>query len=205
MSHQFVFALLTYLIAAASPGPSNMALMAVAMNQGRRAAIAMALGIMCGSMFWGVMAVIGFASLLTTYAQLLTALKMLGALYLFWLAAKALRSGLSASVELTQQTPAPMPLNKHIQRGLHLHLSNPKAIFTWLAIASLAANENGTWSDNVCLLITCMTIGATVFISYAIIFSSAVIRRWYCRWQRALNFLLALVFGVAAGKLMYAD
>src|SRR5450830_1563237 len=136
MSHDFLLAVLTYLIATASPGPSNLALMTVAMNHGRRVALAMACGIISGSTWWGAMAVLGFAGVLQTYAEVLVLLKVIGAAYLFWLALISLRR-----VFVTASTSTSLPESRatfaaHYQRGLKLHLSNPKAIFTWLAIAS---------------------------------------------------------------------
>ena len=204
MSHQFMLAILTYLIATASPGPSNMALMVVAMNQGRRAALLMAVGIIMGSMFWGVMAMLGFAGILHTYAQLLSILKMLGAAYLLWLAFKSWRAAFTTTTFANQSSQQLAPII-HAQRGLHLHLSNPKAIFTWLAIATLAAQDSTSWRDNVTLLGVCVAMGSTVFITYAVVFSSALVRRWYLRWQRGLNLVLTLVFGLAAGKLLCFD
>ena len=42
----------TYLIATASPGPSTMAIMATAMRDGRGPALALAAGVVTGSLFW---------------------------------------------------------------------------------------------------------------------------------------------------------
>ncbi|MEC5293525.1 LysE family transporter [Aurantimonas sp. C2-6-R+9] len=59
----------TYLIATASPGPSNMAIMGVAMERGRMSAIVLALGVVTGSMFWALLAVTGLSAVLSTYAN----------------------------------------------------------------------------------------------------------------------------------------
>ncbi len=41
-----------YIIAAGSPGPSNMRIMSVAMDHGRRSALVFAAGVVSGSIFW---------------------------------------------------------------------------------------------------------------------------------------------------------
>ncbi|WP_338405350.1 LysE family transporter, partial [Achromobacter xylosoxidans] len=46
----------TYLIATASPGPSTMAIMATAMRDGRGPALALAAGVVTGSLFWALLA-----------------------------------------------------------------------------------------------------------------------------------------------------
>jgi threonine/homoserine/homoserine lactone efflux protein len=70
-----------YVIAAGSPGPSNMRIMGVAMQQGRQAALTLAAGGVIGSIFWGVMAAMGISALLTRYAEVLTVLKIFGCLF----------------------------------------------------------------------------------------------------------------------------
>ena len=49
----------TYLVATASPGPSNLAIMGTAMRHGRAAGLTLAMGVVCGSMFWAVLAATG--------------------------------------------------------------------------------------------------------------------------------------------------
>ncbi|MFZ6861933.1 LysE family translocator [Undibacterium sp. Ji67W] len=205
MSHYFLLAVISYLVATASPGPSNMALMAVAMNQGRQAAFAMACGIVAGSLFWGAMAVLGFATLLNTYAQLLTLLKLFGAAYLLWLAVKAWHTAFAGRLASPTCLSERTALKKHFHRGLQLHLSNPKAIFAWLAIVTLASQGASGWRDSVCLLVVCVGIGAMVFGSYALAFSFSAVRMWYQRWQRWLNAILGAVFASAAGRLWCSD
>ena len=205
MSHHFLLAVVSYFVATASPGPSNMALMAVAMNQGRQAAFAMACGIVAGSLFWGAMAVLGFASLLNTYAELLALVKLLGAAYLSWLAIKTWRTALAGRLASPTCSSERSALKKHFRRGLHLHLSNPKAIFAWLAIVTLASQDTSGWRDSVCLLVVCMGIGAMVFGTYALAFSFSAVRGWYHQWQRYLNAMIGAVFASAAGRLWCSD
>ena len=81
-----------YIVATASPGPSNMAIMAVAMNRGRRAGLAIAAGIVTGSLLWAAIAATGLSSLLATYSDALFVIKIAGGLYLLYLAWKAARS-----------------------------------------------------------------------------------------------------------------
>ena len=54
LSPGLTIALTAYAIGVASPGPSNMAIMATAMSQGRQYALALAAGVVCGSVAWGL-------------------------------------------------------------------------------------------------------------------------------------------------------
>lgn len=74
------------MMAAASPGPSTTAIMGAAMGQGCASAIALALGVISGSLFWGVLAATGLSTVLAAWAPAIFAIKICGGLYLLWLA-----------------------------------------------------------------------------------------------------------------------
>lgn len=83
-----------YVIAAGGPGPGTMAIMTVAMGQGRRPALALVAGVITMSFVWGLIAATGLSALLARYAQALVINKTVGGLYLLWLAFKSARSAL---------------------------------------------------------------------------------------------------------------
>lgn len=76
--HQLLIVFAAYVIAAGSPGPSNMRIMGVAMARGRGAALMLASGVVSGSIFWGFMASTGISALLARYAQALLVLQVFG-------------------------------------------------------------------------------------------------------------------------------
>lgn len=82
LSHELILIYTTYFVATASPGPSNMAIMGTAMKKGRGAALALAGGVISGSMMWALLAACGVLTVLATFAQLLIVLKIGGGLYL---------------------------------------------------------------------------------------------------------------------------
>jgi hypothetical protein len=55
-----------YFVGTASPGPSNLAIMSLAMSAGRRSALTFALGVVSGSFFWALLASLGLSALLAT-------------------------------------------------------------------------------------------------------------------------------------------
>ncbi|MFT7401631.1 MAG: threonine efflux protein [Hydrogenophaga sp.] len=81
-----------YLLMTASPGPSNMAIMGVAMTTGRRDALTLAAGVLRGSCLWGLAAALGLSTLLMGYAHAMGVLKILGGLYLLRLSFQSARS-----------------------------------------------------------------------------------------------------------------
>jgi threonine efflux protein len=195
-----------YIIGAASPGPSNLRIMGVAMHQGRKAALLLAAGVISGSFFWGVMAATGLSAILARYANVLFALKIVGGLYLLFLAIKAGRSALTADpgVEHTlSATPAVSGFGLY-RRGLLMHLTNPKALLGWVATMTLGLGPYTTPETVVVILAGCAALSVTIFCGYALVFSTAPMIRGYRRARRWIEGTFALVFGAAGVKLLIA-
>lgn len=193
----------TYIVNTASPGPSNMAIMGMAMNAGRRPALWLAAGVVSGSWFWGVLAALGISQLLAAYSTGLIAMKIVGGLYLLWLAYK---SGRSASQ--TDAPPNTATAGKDVSaralylRGTAMHLTNPKAILSWLAIVTLALPPGAPLPVVLTVVAGCMTLGVLIFFGYALAFSTPTARRIYTASRRWFEGLLAAVFGVAGLQLL---
>jgi len=192
-----------YLLGTASPGPSNLAIMGAAMTAGRRRALMMALGVVSGSLVWGLLAAFGLAAAIASYATALTALKIGGGCYLLWLAFKSARSALStaheqeASVSPSVESPA-----RSFARGAALHLTNPKAIFVWLSIVALGLPKAATREDALFVVLGCAAIGLLVFCGYAVLFSTARARSIYRALRRWFDATLAVLFGFAGLRML---
>ncbi|MGA7777741.1 MAG: LysE family translocator [Paraburkholderia sp.] len=203
LSANVLLAYTAYFVGSASPGPSNLAIMSLAMGSGRKAAFGFALGVMSGSFSWALLATLGLSALLATYSQLLVAIRIAGGLYLLWLAWKSARSALTPYKPETDIARTPEPFGRLYVRGLLLHLTNPKAILVWLSIVSLAVPASGgTATHTLTVVLGCMGIGVFVFSSYAVLFSTATARRVYGSIRRWLDGSLAVVFSVAGLKLL---
>ena len=203
LSHELILIYTTYFVATASPGPSNMAIMGTAMKTGRGAALALAGGVIGGSMLWALLAACGVLTVLATFAQLLIVLKIGGGLYLLWLAFKAGKSALRRPDE-AQFAPGDekVAYGKLFRQGILMHIGNPKAILTWVAIMSVALKPGATAAALPAILCGCAAICVIVFCGYALLFSTAVMSAFYRRIRRGLDALLACCFGIAGLKLV---
>lgn len=193
-----------YVVATASPGPSTLRIMGAAMMHGRRAALALAAGVLGGSMIWGLTAATGVTALLTRYGEALVVLKVLGGLYLLHLAVKAGRRAFTGEAEVTAAARAVTTprLGRLFVQGLLMHLTNPKAVLAWVALVTLGLGAGATWRDAATILAGCAVLGATVFGGYAIVFSTAPMVRLYRRARRCIEGALAVTFGLAGLRLL---
>lgn len=191
-----------YLLMTASPGPSNMAIMGIAMSTGRRDALVFASGVICGSFFWGLTAALGLSAVLLRYAQAMDTLKFLGGLYLLWLALKSARSAWRPSRAAGATTTSDSPQLRLYLRGLALHLTNPKAILSWLSVVAVGLPSAALPAAALAVVGSCLALGAIVFGGYAIAFSMPAARRMYMAMRRSIESIFALVFCYAGLRLI---
>ena len=203
--NQLLLVYIAYIIAVASPGPSNMTIMGVAMSQGRAPAIVLAFGVVTGSLSWATLAATGVAAVLATYAQALFFIKIAGGLYLLYLAYKSARSAFSkpaAQADMPENMGGRPEYWKLYRRGLLLHLTNPKAILGWIAVMSLGLKPGAGPSTLAAIIGGCGALGIIIFCGYALLFSTAPAIRIYQRSKRYIETVLALFFGFAGIKLL---
>jgi len=194
-----------YFIAVVSPGPATMALAATSMTSGRAAGVSLALGVYTGSFIWACLTTAGLAAILTAYAGVLTVLKIVGGLYLLWLAWKSFRSAMrSDDLHLASLANKSLTHRQLYFKGLALHLTNPKAIFAWLSMISLGIPPGAPTSIMAVFIGGCLLIGCTSFVGLAILFSTGPVRRGYTRARRYIDGFVAVFFAAAGVKLLTA-
>ncbi|MBP0592563.1 LysE family translocator [Paraburkholderia sp. LEh10] len=201
LSANLLIAYSAYFVGTASPGPSNLAIMSIATSDGRKAALAFAAGVVCGSCFWATLAALGLSAALLAFSGLMAGLKIFGGCYLLWLAYKSGRAALRPAHAKASTPNAQLSLRRLYARGALLHLTNPKAILVWISVVALASPAGGS-APMLTMVAGCLTIGVLVFGSYAALFSTPLARRIYLSIRRWLDGGLAVVFGLAGLKLV---
>lgn len=109
-----------------TPGPDMSLFLARTVAGGRRAGIFAMLGGMAGCCIHTLLAAIGLSALLAASAAAFTALKVIGAGYLLWLALDAVRNG--SALRLRGTAAAPQPAFRTFLVGLGVNLTNPKVV-----------------------------------------------------------------------------
>jgi len=192
-----------YVIGTASPGPSNMAIMAVAVQRGRMPALMLASGVITGSVTWGLLAGFGLATALSLWGNVFVALKLVGGLYLLWLAYRAGRSALTRAQTARKYADSFGATNKQLYlRGVAMHLTNPKAIFSWAATISVGLPSSPSTHDVLIALSGCFFLGILTFFGYALLFSTNTAQRAFAATRRWFEGTLAIIYGYAGVRLL---
>lgn len=200
--------LLAALVAGASPGPATLAIAGTSMSPttrrggGRRAGLALAAGITCGSLTWSVAAAFGLGAVMLANVWMFEVIRYVGAAYLLWLAFKSARSALSPKALAT--TALTGSARSLFLKGLALHLTNPKAILFFGSLYAIGIPP-GAAPAQLALVIAAVGLqSALTFHGYALLFSVPAMTRAYIRLRRPFEAVFAAAFGLAGVKILMA-
>ena len=117
---------------ALTPGPNMIYLISRSISQGKRAGLVSLAGVALGFIFYMLSAVVGLTALVMAIPLAYDALRIGGAMYLAWLAWKALKPGAGSPFEVRALEPHSDP--KLFAMGLFTNLLNPKAAVLYLSL-----------------------------------------------------------------------
>jgi threonine/homoserine/homoserine lactone efflux protein len=191
---------LIYLVTILSPGPATLAIAATSMESGRRAGLALAAGVLTGSLVWALIAAFGLGAAIAAWAPAMVALKIIGGCYLLWMAYKSARGAMSGAAPKARGAKG--GLKRLWLRGLAIHLTNPKAVLFWGALFSVAVKPGLGFAALAPMLAMCGCLGAFCFGGYATLFSTRRATDLWLAARRPLEGGLAAVFGLAGASLL---
>jgi len=201
--------ILTFIVASAllalTPGPDNIFVLAQSAVHGRLAGVVITLGLCTGLVFHTSVVALGIATIFQTSAAAFNTLKIIGALYLVYLAWVSFRSG-SESIDLSARNF--QDLSVLYRRGIVMNMTNPKVSIFFLAFLPQFANmERGA------LLPQIIILGMIFMVVAMIIFSTIAMLAGYlgeamtrsASAQKALNKIAGVIFVSLALKLALAE
>ena len=118
------------LILIITPGPDMTLFLSQTINGGRGRGFASMMGATAGLLVHSMLAAFGLSALLVASTTAFTAIKILGAVYLLWLAVQAIRHG--SSLSLKTGTPVRTSLYRAFAMGFGVNLLNPKIVMFFL-------------------------------------------------------------------------
>ncbi|MFB9625654.1 LysE family translocator [Nonomuraea helvata] len=150
------------LLGAMSPGPDFAVVVRRSAASGRLYGMAAATGVAVGVFVWVVAAATGIAALLATSAMAFTVVKVVGAAYLLYLGARALRSALRSGGELKLDLPDPGRRNAWaaFAEGLFTNVLNPKAALFFVALMPQFVSSGSSVGET--LVLSLIALAGTV-------------------------------------------
>jgi threonine/homoserine/homoserine lactone efflux protein len=129
----FASVVLIHLIAAIAPGPSFVVSVRTAANDGFGAAVGLALGFGFGAVLWAATAMAGLAVLFELVPVLFTALKLVGAAFLMFIAVMMWR-GADAPLETPIDNMVSRTFGSAVKFGFFTFATNPKPAIFFAAV-----------------------------------------------------------------------
>ncbi|SDI41454.1 LysE family translocator [Nonomuraea jiangxiensis] len=150
------------MLGAMSPGPDFAVVVRRSAVSGRRHGMAAAAGISVGVFVWVAAAATGVAALLAASAMAFTVVKVVGAAYLFYLGARALRSALRGGGKPELDLPDPGRRNAWaaFAEGLLTNVLNPKAALFFVALVPQFVGSGALLED--ALVLSLIALAGTV-------------------------------------------
>ena len=126
------------------PGPSVAFILATTLRAGRRNGLAATAGVETGYLVHVLGAVVGLSAVIAASAQLFTAVKVLGAAWLLWMAWRSLRAPSEGTLaDLGPARAAGVRPSTAFSRGLLVGALNPKTAVFYLAFLPQFVSPDG--------------------------------------------------------------
>ena len=186
-----------------TPGPNMIYLISRSISQGKSAGLISLAGILLGFVFYMACASLGITAFLFAVPYAYDTIKILGALYLLWLAWNAVKpNGVSAfqTIELKPDSPTKLFL-----MGFLTNLLNPKIAIMYLSLLPQFIQPN-----HGSVFIQSMTLGTiqilvSVFVNVLIVFSAGSITNFMNRkpiWAQIQKWMMGTVLSALAIRLL---
>lgn len=136
------------------PGPTLMMVLSYALTQGKRVAVASALGVATGDLIAMTLSVIGLGALFLASATAFTVLKWIGAVYLVYLGIKMIRSTLGPqSAPSLMDKPAGQSAHKVFRDLATVTALNPKSNTFFVAFVPQFIDPTAAFAPQAAILI----------------------------------------------------
>lgn len=198
--------LLAYLAAClvlfVTPGPDMSLTLARTIGSGRRAGIVTVLGTSLGTLVHTLAAVLGISALIAASATAFTVLKVVGALYLAWLAIDALRRGSALTVR-------PETVRGGLWRtfclGLGVNLTNPKVVLFFLTFLPQFVHADAPDPTGQLAFLGLAFVGLSLPLGILMVLAAARVTgalQARPRLMRGIDWLFAGLFGTFAARIL---
>jgi threonine/homoserine/homoserine lactone efflux protein len=186
-----------------TPGPDMSLFVAKTLTGGRRAGIAAMAGAMIGCVVHSLLAAFGLSALIAASPAAFLALKIVGALYLFWLAVDAVRNGSALSAMAGE--PAPVQFWRTLALGLSINLTNPKVVLFFVTFLPQFIEAQDPHASGKLMFLGIYFVVLTSPLAVLLILGAerllGAIRR-HPRMLRVIDWVFAGVFGTFAVRIL---
>jgi threonine/homoserine/homoserine lactone efflux protein len=188
-----------------TPGPDMSLFLAKTMTGGRKHGLAAMLGAMTGCCVHTLLAALGLSALLAASATAFTVLKIVGALYLLWLAVDAVRHG--SALNLRNQGKVEVSVLRTFLVGVGINLTNPKIVLFFVTFLPQFIDAGDPHASGKLVFLGLYFVAFSAPLAALMIMGAervVEVLRGHPRVMRVLDYSFAGLFGAFAIKILAA-
>jgi threonine/homoserine/homoserine lactone efflux protein len=190
---------------ALAPGPDNIFVLTQSALYGRKAGILVTLGLCTGLLVHTAAVSLGVAAIFQTSVLAFTILKIVGALYLLYLAFQAFRA---SATKLDGGIKQKLAWRKLYTRGIIMNITNPKVAIFFLAFLPQFANPSlGSITIQI-LIFGALFIVTTLLVFGAVAWFAGFLGEWLKGSEKAqiiMNRIAGTIFAGLALRLVVSE
>jgi threonine/homoserine/homoserine lactone efflux protein len=189
-----------------TPGPDMSLFLAKTVSGGRRAGMAAMLGAMAGCCVHTLLAALGLSALLAASATAFTILKIVGAIYLLWLAVDAVRHG--SALSLKDAAPVEVSAWRTFLLGVGINLTNPKVVLFFVTFLPQFVDASDPYAAEKLVFLGLYFIAFSAPLAALMILGAEqviALLKSRPRIMRAIDYTFAGLFGAFALKILTAQ
>jgi threonine/homoserine/homoserine lactone efflux protein len=187
--------------AAVTPGPDFLAIASSSVGGGRLAGLAAVIGILCGTVVWGLAGFFGVAVLFAAAPWLYIGLKLAGAAYLLYVGLLLIRSSLRSAPDPALIEGVRVSPGRAFGRGLGANLSNPKTAILMASIFATMLPPSPSLGLGLITVALVTVVSAVWYLLIALVLTAPPLQRAYRKAERAITFAAGALFGAFAVRL----
>jgi threonine/homoserine/homoserine lactone efflux protein len=187
---------LALLAALASPGPALLCALRATLSGGRAAGISTGCGLAVMAATWTLMALLGLEGLLRLFPWAYTTIKIIGVLYLIYVAWGIWRSAYD---------PVSEPIHPNARAflsGLLVNLANPKSVLFAAAVLVVIFPPGLTVAQNAMIVGNHLMVEIVAYSGFALVLSTRAVGKQYIRAKPVFDRIAAAVLGALGVRLM---
>ncbi len=195
LSHLIVFnmALLAALI---SPGPALLVSVQTSLMSGRAAGIGTGIGLAFMASVWTLCALLGLEVVFTIFPWAYVAVKVLGAVYLIYVAI-----GMWRGADRPLRTDV-KPAVHALRHGMMINFLNPKSILFAAAVLVVIFPKGMGWSENALVVMNHFVVEAVFYAIVAVAMSRTKVRDRYLRAKAYIDRVSSVLLGALGVRLL---
>ncbi|WP_092004616.1 LysE family translocator [Polaromonas sp. OV174] len=195
--------LLALLAGVVSPGPSFVQVARIAVARSRADGLAAAVGMGLGALVFATLALAGLHAVLTAVPALYVALKLLGGLYLMWMALNIWRDASQPlAISAAHDSVARHTVGQSFRLGLLTQLSNPKCAVVYGSVFAALLPAQFPLAAGLLLLAGVLLMETAWYAVVAVLLSAAAPRALYLRSKTLVDRTAAGVMALLGLRLV---